>query len=145
MLRIKAQRILLNMITESLMSNKGDFKNSVQNMVYNLSEGSKDEQERIFEALNNRYYNAVLTDIITKMRMFTPEISSRLDNVLKNSTLSGYNDIDVVENITADKVYALCFFALTGKQASIKGRLSAKQLQSFAIQDVMRQIIVEAS
>lgn len=146
MLKFTAQRVLLDRITTSLVANRDAFRDAARTEMAGLKgETDPSEAAKAFGTLNDDYFERVSADVIAATRAMSAECTARLDAALQNPGLAdGGGNSPNADRLSAERLYALCFYAMTGKAASLRGKLAAKQLQSFALQDVMRQLSEEA-
>lgn len=145
MLKFGTKRLLMDMITDALIEHRDEFREKLMSHLTKQDSINKADTEKIFEEINNYYYSAVTHDVICKVNDLSPEISERLEEVSLHPSLSGCNDNNPVNEMTADKLFAFCFYAMTGKKASKRNCVASKQLQNFAMQDVLRQAYSESN
>ena len=70
-------------------------------------------------ATRTQYLDAVSEEVFDKIRQAPTTAGARLSIVIMNPKICGY-DIDITYGILGGSVYAMCFYALTGKAAKSK-------------------------
>jgi len=144
MLKGKVSRFLMDRITAALIAHRDAFLSAAREQLPRLDTGDQAQAEQTFRGLNQLLFSAVQTDVIQAVREAYPGADTRLEEALRNPSLVSSGAAAGMP-FSAEHVYSICFWAVTGSQASGRKQLAVKQLQSLAIQDAMQQLSAELS
>lgn len=89
--------------------------------------------DQIFIEMNRKMFQLVQGDFLKVMAQRYPQAA----------VLAADEELKEEEALSAERLYAIAFRALTGERAGMKGRLMARQLQDVAIKDVLFDICRE--
>ncbi len=143
MLTYKAKRIIMDFITTSLIRHRSDLFESYKTNLTGVDHIKKTEIELLFSKINRDYYNSVGKAVMADVSRISSEVSQGLEQAKQNPSLCWKGDDFSSATFSADKVFALCFYALTRRAAPKRHLLAAKQLQSFSMQDTLREAYTE--
>jgi len=142
-IKFRAKRIIMDELANALLENREELYQDFSNLLITTDTISKDEAEKEFERINLKFYQAVFNQVINALKVKQPEFSKRFDNSGHNPAWMESYVPSSKTSLESDQLYSICYYGLTGKEAPKRHQLAAKQLQSFTIQDVLRQLHLE--
>lgn len=140
MKKIKAKQIIMKELTNALIDHQEELKESFQSNLTKIASITKPEAEKMFLKINNQYYEAINNQVISELDKISPGFLENLKKVHQNINLKKDEEEKLSEGYGADRLFSICFYILTGKKAPKRHCAAAKQLQSFAMQDVLKQV-----
>jgi len=143
MIKRQAKKLIMDIITDALINQRVELYESYRTHMKDSNQLPESSLELLFSKINKDYYDAVANQALDKVRQISPETSKRLSEAFVNQKLYDKSNEYSFHYYSADKVFALSYYAVTGKSAPKKHVIAAKQLQSYSMQDVLRQVYSE--
>lgn len=132
MKKAKAGEMLIDCLATIYVEQKVKLCEIAKEILLNNAPETRDEYDAAFIKLNNSMFELVQSNFLRALMEENPETISFLyaNEELKSQSV-----------LPAEHLYAVGYYALTGKKSGVKGQLMAKQLQDVAIKDVIIDIL----
>lgn len=130
--KVKAGEILIEYLATIYVEQKERFCEIAKEILLNNAPENHDEYEAAFIKLNNSMFELVQSNFLRVLKENNPR---------SISFLNANEELKTQKILPAEHLYAVGFYALTGKKSGAKGQLMAKQLQDVAIKEVIIDIL----
>jgi len=141
MFGLSLREVLERNIKNACVNNKHVYKELVINFLDQYSADLDNIPEDAFLASRIGYFNAVFDTIVDSLRASSPETIARVHLAALSPRVCGYEGMDMSTGISAGMTFALCYWALTGKEAPVR----TCQFLSHYQNAMMTEVLVELS
>ncbi len=140
MFGLSMREVLEKNIRNACINNKGVYKEQVIELLEKYSDDLDNIAEEDFYLARMAYLNSVFDSITAGLRSADPSILVRVDMAALSPAVCGFDGLDISQGISAGATFAICYWALTGKEASIRTCQFLSHFQNAMMDEVLVEL-----